>query len=149
MLRKVSGSIIFGLLLAANTTVMGSRTPGICPNVSIGYDVYKVMDQASLLSTHSWEYGTAAEAFLEFYNPEFSVFGDFPFPANGLPIPDPFIYSLSYAKPHISINSTTFIDGDGNFIPIIRKCFLANKICRCRWRSGISWSFRSPLRPDR
>lgn len=118
MSRQLSSSILLWLPLAANAAILGSRSSGICPNnVSIGYDVYKVADQARALSSHSWEFGTAAEAFLELYNPEYSVFGDLPFPANGLPTPDPSIYSLKYAKPHISTNSTTFIDGDGKLFP--------------------------------
>ena len=110
MSRQLSKtSSFFWLPLVANAAILSPRS---C-SVEIGYDVYKVADQASLLSTHSWEYGTAAEAFLELYNPEYSVFADSPFPGNTLPTPNSSIYSLKYAKPYISLNETTFIDGDG------------------------------------
>ena len=108
MSRQKSGFL--WLTLTTNVAALSSRSS--C-NVSIGYDVYKVADQAGRLSSHSWEYGTAAEAFLELYDPEYSVFGSDPFPANKLPTPDSSIYALKYAAPLISTNATTFIDGDG------------------------------------
>ncbi|ESK86698.1 hypothetical protein Moror_10945 [Moniliophthora roreri MCA 2997] len=47
---------------------------------SPGFDIKKVALLAESLPSHSWEYGTAAEALLELYNPSISVFGDKPFP---------------------------------------------------------------------
>ncbi|KAI9740607.1 MAG: hypothetical protein M1834_005188 [Cirrosporium novae-zelandiae] len=85
-----------------------------CSNVSVGYDVNKVAARAKELASHSWEYGTAAEAFLELYNPELSVFGDDPFPMNDIPQPEvTSIPSLVYAKPVIRTDNQTLIDGDG------------------------------------
>ncbi|KAB8342746.1 hypothetical protein FH972_022344 [Carpinus fangiana] len=84
-----------------------------CPDVDAGFDVQKVMDRATSLSSHSWEYGTAAEALLELSNSEFSVFSSSAFPDGKLPNPDPSIASLSYAKPNIRTDSQTLVDGDG------------------------------------
>lgn len=44
------------------------------------FDIRKVIKVATNISSHSWEFGTAAEALLEIYNPELSVFGECPFP---------------------------------------------------------------------
>lgn len=74
-----------------------------------GYDVQKVKDQMVILATHSWEYGTASEALLELDTPSLSVFGDRPFP-----VPDnPSSSAMVYAKPHIQLDSSTLVDGDG------------------------------------
>ncbi|KDR72670.1 hypothetical protein GALMADRAFT_142965 [Galerina marginata CBS 339.88] len=60
-----------------------------------GFDIKKVAQQAQALPSHSWEFGTAAEALLELYNPQLSVFGAKPFP---VPTVDPnTIRALDYA----------------------------------------------------
>jgi hypothetical protein len=87
--------------------------PNTC-KFDIGYNVNFVADQARALSSHSWEYGTTAEAFLELYNPSLSIFGPDPFPGGQIPYVDwTEVKALSYAKPFILINSETLIDGDG------------------------------------
>src|SRR5690242_11848123 len=45
-----------------------------------GFDIQSVSSLAWSLPTHSWEYGAAAEAMLELYTPQTSVFGVAPFP---------------------------------------------------------------------
>ncbi|KAI7785674.1 six-hairpin glycosidase-like protein [Diaporthe eres] len=76
--------------------------------------ISKVIMQGRLLASHSWEYGALSEALLEWYNPEFSVFGKDAFPDGKIPILQVGdIQSLSYAEPDIRTNSTTLIDGDG------------------------------------
>lgn len=73
-----------------------------------------IIAQGDRLATHSWEYGTFAEALLEWYDPYYSVFGNNPFPDGKIPVADiTEVRSLSYAQPHISTNSTTLVDGDG------------------------------------
>jgi rhamnogalacturonyl hydrolase YesR len=47
---------------------------------SPGFEIKQVVQQAQALPAYSWEFGTAAEALLELYNPDLSVFGDSPFP---------------------------------------------------------------------
>jgi hypothetical protein len=83
----------------------------------VGYNVSLVADQARSLASHSWEYGTAAEAFLELYNPTLSIFGPDPFPGGKVPRVDwRQVNALSYVKPFILTNNETLIDGDGKFI---------------------------------
>lgn len=80
---------------------------------SPGFNVQKVAEIAKKLPSHSWEFGTAAEALLEIYDPSYSVFGDKPFPipklsAKGSP-------SLSYAstKIHVGAPPNALVNGGG------------------------------------
>lgn len=83
--------------------------------------ISNVIMQGRLLASHSWEYGALSEALLEWYNPEFSVFSRDAFPAGQVPVLQVGdIQSLSYAIPHIRINSTTLIDGDGKRLVYVR-----------------------------
>jgi hypothetical protein len=59
------------------------------------------------LASHSWEWGTAAEALLELYTPELSVFGSNPFPNGKVPHADPSsTFALEYAKQFINLHGT-------------------------------------------
>lgn len=74
-----------------------------------------IIDQATRLATHSWEYGTLAQALLEWNSPEISVFGADPFPDGQIPsvsVDD--TPSLSYAISHISTDGDTLVNGDGS-----------------------------------
>ncbi|KAG7086885.1 hypothetical protein E1B28_002805 [Marasmius oreades] len=83
-----------------------------------GFNIQKVSSQASILPSHSWEYGTASEALLELYNRSLSVFGCNPFPpgpgpeslASGGGVP-----GLEYASQKIVIGDPPngLADGDG------------------------------------
>ncbi|KAF2159504.1 hypothetical protein M409DRAFT_70957 [Zasmidium cellare ATCC 36951] len=95
--------LVFGLGLAS----------AACPAVNIGYDPNAVTGAGKDLSSHSWEYGTAAEAPLELYDPDLSVFSPNAFPNGRVPSPSQSISSLSFAKPHISTSGNTLVDGDG------------------------------------
>lgn len=76
--------------------------------------INNVIWQGRVLASHSWEYGAFSEALLEWYDPEFSVFGKGAFPDGKIPVLQVGdVQSLSYAKPNIRTNSTTLIDGDG------------------------------------
>ncbi|KAJ7233097.1 family 88 glycosyl hydrolase [Mycena rebaudengoi] len=77
---------------------------------SPGFDMEKVASLAESLPEQSWEFGTAAEALLELYNPELSVFGK-PFPV-AKTSPDS-IKALSYAREKITIGNTGLSDGNG------------------------------------
>ncbi|TFK63599.1 hypothetical protein BDN72DRAFT_861999 [Pluteus cervinus] len=66
-----------------------------------GFDIQKVVDVALQSSSHSWEYGVAAEALLELYNPELSVFGAKPFPVPT--VQKDSVQSLAYASTKIEI----------------------------------------------
>ena len=84
---------------------------------NVGYNVDLVAGHARTLASHSWEYGTAAEALLELYNSSLSVFSSDPFPGGKIPNVNWMnVNALSYVQPFISTNSQTLIDGDGQFI---------------------------------
>ena len=73
----------------------------------------KVIAQVKELAAHSWEYGTAAEALLEFDTPGLSVFGKDPFPGDNLPtfcIEE--VQSLKYARQHIKTDEKTLCDDE-------------------------------------
>ncbi|KAF8211102.1 hypothetical protein K438DRAFT_1554100, partial [Mycena galopus ATCC 62051] len=76
-----------------------------------GFDIAQVAALAESLPSHSWEFGTAAEALLELYNPELSVFGNSPFPvANTDPSS---VKALAYAAEKITTGGQTLSNGDG------------------------------------
>jgi hypothetical protein len=104
-------------LIAQGGLIHSSPTYNATGAVNAGYDVGKIEAQAKTLASHSWEYGTAAEAIVELEYPEISVFGSDPFPNGRIPLPDP--AAVAYPKQHIQTNSQTLIDGDGT-------CFFEN-----------------------
>lgn len=72
-----------------------------------------VLQQAIRVAVHSWEYGTVAEALLEWNNPDLSIWNN-PFPGGQIPtlnVDD--VSALSYTIPHILTDQTTLIDADG------------------------------------
>ncbi|OCL14996.1 hypothetical protein AOQ84DRAFT_420366 [Glonium stellatum] len=82
-------------------------------NVNPGFDIFKVVIQVKRLAAHSWEYGTAAQALLELYNPSLSVFSAAPFPADKVPsVAISSTDSLVYVKPHIRVDGETLILDD-------------------------------------
>lgn len=81
---------------------------------AIGFDAHRVMSRACEQASHSWEYGTAAEALLQLHNPELSIFGMNPFPNGKIPSPDILkTPGLLYAKKFIRLGRKTLIDGGG------------------------------------
>lgn len=111
-------SVISLPLVLVSALSVSALTYGSKP-INYGYDVEKVKQQAVALATHSWEYGTAAEALLEFENPEISVFGSSPFPIPSIPPAD--VSALAYAKQHIYLNSSVLIPADGLCPPIVAR----------------------------
>lgn len=101
------------ILLSADSLAAPAHHHGQCKSVDAGFDPQKVMSRALNLSSHSWEYGTAAEAYLELTTPEYSVFNSKAFPHGKVPRVPATIPSLAYAKPNIRTNNQTLIDGDG------------------------------------
>ncbi|KAF2682877.1 hypothetical protein K458DRAFT_306384 [Lentithecium fluviatile CBS 122367] len=70
-----------------------------------------VLAKAQDVAHHSWEYGTVAEALLEWNNPDLSIWSDNPFPNGAVPtlnIND--VYALSYVKPFIKTSGNTLIE---------------------------------------
>jgi hypothetical protein len=113
MFSVISLPLVLVSALSVSAITYGSKP------INYGYDVEKVKQQAVALATHSWEYGTAAEALLEFENPEISVFGSSPFPIPSIPPAD--VSALAYAKQHIYLNSSVLIPADGLCPPIVAR----------------------------
>jgi hypothetical protein len=112
-------NILTGVLASTQAIPFGPGRESRPPNCSfdVGYDVQLVENQARRLSAHSWEYGTAAEALLEFHSPALSVFGEDPFPGGRIPRLDwTGVPGLVYAVSFIRTNNETLIDGDGTCI---------------------------------
>ena len=80
---------------------------------SPGFDIKAVLSLAISLPSHSWEFGTASEALLELYEPQYAVFGADPFPVPTIS-PSQSV-SLGYAQEKIVIGSGAngLSDGDG------------------------------------
>ncbi|KAL0571028.1 hypothetical protein V5O48_010935 [Marasmius crinis-equi] len=76
-----------------------------------GFDIEAAAALAESLPTHSWEYGSAAEALLELYNPDIAVFGSKPFPVPALEKSK--VKSLTYADDRITIGAPPNIFADG------------------------------------
>lgn len=75
---------------------------------SAGFDVYKAAEVMVRKAGQSWEWGTSAEALLELYNPELSVFSANAFPDGKIPRADPDTLALKYARQFINTNSEVF-----------------------------------------
>jgi hypothetical protein len=86
-----------------------SRT-AIADVVDSGYDVFSAAQVMIDKASHSWEWGTGAEALLELYNNELSVFGSNPFPNGLIPSADPGIISLAFAQPFINTDAQVLVD---------------------------------------
>ncbi|KAK0200675.1 hypothetical protein DFS33DRAFT_1265762 [Desarmillaria ectypa] len=81
--------------------------------LSPGFDIASVAALAESLPSHSWEFGTASEALLELYNPNISVYGQIPLPAESY-LPSS-VKALSYAKEKIAlgVGANGLSNGDG------------------------------------
>ncbi|KAK7034656.1 hypothetical protein VNI00_012298 [Paramarasmius palmivorus] len=82
-----------------------------------GFDIRSVTALAESLPSHSWEFGTAAEALLELYNASFSVFS--PCHRDSAPVPDiqaptKTVRALSYANQNIVIGAPPNVLADGD-----------------------------------
>ncbi|PVI08260.1 hypothetical protein DM02DRAFT_579493 [Periconia macrospinosa] len=71
-----------------------------------------VLQKAVEVATHSWEYGTVAEALLEWNDPKLSIWND-PFPGGKVPKLDVgSVRALEYVRPFIKTTGNTLVDGD-------------------------------------
>ncbi|KAF6756331.1 family 88 glycosyl hydrolase [Ephemerocybe angulata] len=77
------------------------------------FNIAKVTTLAESLPSHSWEYGTMAEALLELYNPDYAVFGSKAFPVPTLQKKD--VRALEYAAKKITFGtgSDGLVNGNG------------------------------------
>ncbi|KAK7018324.1 hypothetical protein R3P38DRAFT_2982207 [Favolaschia claudopus] len=106
-MSKPTLSSFLKLILAA-LTATHSPTP-----FDAGFDISAVAREATILPTHSWEYGTAVQALFELNSPLLSVFGPAPFPVQTLP--PSAVPALAYAKEKIVLGTGVngLSDGDG------------------------------------
>ncbi|EEY14352.1 conserved hypothetical protein [Verticillium alfalfae VaMs.102] len=81
----------------------------VANDVNAGFNAYTAAQVMVDRASHSWEWGTAAEALLELYNPELSVFGPEPFPGGKIPKADPSTFALRYARRCINRNSQILV----------------------------------------
>lgn len=96
-------TILFSMLAMSSVDAAAVKR---APNP--GFDVQKVRGQMMNLAGHSWEWGTASEALLEWDSPALSVFGTpFPVPSN------PSSPALDYARQHIFLNGQYLVPDDG------------------------------------
>ncbi|KAJ9609739.1 hypothetical protein H2200_006067 [Cladophialophora chaetospira] len=82
-----------------------------------GFDPLKVLEQGRSITSRSWEFGTLAEALLEYHDPALTVFDAEAFPSGSIPtVPDPSqVASLAFAKSVIWTNNTDLLtDGEGS-----------------------------------
>ncbi|KAF8954902.1 hypothetical protein BDZ97DRAFT_1862403 [Flammula alnicola] len=82
--------------------------------ISPNFDIRTVAKVAETIPTHSWEFGTSAEAQLELYNPELSVFGATPFPVPSVPKSQ--VRALNYAANTVDFGTgySALAKGDGS-----------------------------------
>jgi hypothetical protein len=81
-------------------------------DVDPGYDVSSAAQVMVNLAGQSWEWGTTAEALLELYDPELSVFGSDPFPGGTVPSPAAGTFALEYAQSYIDIDGQVLVAQD-------------------------------------
>jgi len=99
--RKLVVSLLVGVL---------SSKFIVAVDVDAGYDAYSAAQAMVDKASHSWEWGTAAEALLELYDNELSVFGSDPFPGGKIPNADTdTVFALQYAKQYINTNGQVFV----------------------------------------
>ena len=96
-------SISYGVYL-----FLYSPIHSVHPALDVPSSIQAVLDQAQRISSHSWEYATAAEAALELHNPSLSVFGASPFPKAKVPnITNALaVAALSYIEPLVHTNGS-------------------------------------------
>ncbi|OAA74265.1 Six-hairpin glycosidase [Akanthomyces lecanii RCEF 1005] len=100
--RHTAAAIVAALCAASSPIVLA--------DVNAGFNVRSAADVAVSHASHSWEWGTTAQALLELDNNDLSVFGDEPFPNGQIPHADPNIRALAYVKPHIRRDGQTLTE---------------------------------------
>src|SRR6266550_3103541 len=81
MAKLLKCAILFTwTVLGLRTAAAASLSSKLAMPFDPGFDIFKVVQLAVALPSHSWEYGAACESLLELFDPDISVFGDAPFP---------------------------------------------------------------------
>lgn len=93
-------------LLTASLLVADVFSQSVCTStVDIGYSPTAVQAIASSKAKSNWEWGTTAQALLELYDPDVSVYSDNAFP--GGKIPNKKTTATTYAKGKIVTSGNT------------------------------------------
>ncbi|PNP59720.1 hypothetical protein THARTR1_00599 [Trichoderma harzianum] len=96
-------------LASSLLALVGSSVIAAAAEVDAGYDAFQAAQVMVNIASHSWEWGTAAEALLELYNPELSVFSANPFPNGAVPKASGSTFALTYARQFINRNSQVLV----------------------------------------
>ena len=124
-MQHTTTSILLSSLFIACTALLlkqwlspTSTTNSCKGNPSVSYNASLALEQATALASYSWEMGTAAEALLELYDGELSVFGrrasPFAHPASSPPPDLEHAKSLLYAKSRINTHADSHELQDGH-----------------------------------
>lgn len=90
--------------------VVGLFASNVLSNeVNAGFNAFQAAQVMVDKAGQSWEWGTAAEALLELYNPELTVYSSNAFPGGRVPKADPNTFALQYARQFINTNSQVFV----------------------------------------
>ena len=91
-----------------------NASPELCRSTfNYTFRINAARSQVERLSTHSWEYGTGVEAMLELLDPDMTVFGTEPFPADKvqkLPMKRP--QSILWMQRHIRVRNEPTLYAD-------------------------------------
>ncbi|KAF9693203.1 hypothetical protein EKO04_008616 [Ascochyta lentis] len=99
--------MVFMSLLSLITyfTLVVSGATVCMRNIEIGYNINQVSDLAASKAKSNWEWGTQAQALLEWRDPTISVFSDNAFPGGN--IPKQSTAGTTYAKRYIKTSGNT------------------------------------------
>lgn len=100
-MRTAPLPLVLGLFVSA----------GVSSEVTAGFNAFQAAQVMVDKAGQSWEWGTAAEALLELYNPELTVYSNNAFPGGKIPKADPNTFALKYARQFINtnVNSQVFV----------------------------------------
>ena len=99
------------LRVLVSLSICGLATSVCNTVINIGYDVNKVSGLSTSKAKSNWEWGTHAQALLELYDPQISVFSENAFP--GGRIPNARTAATDYARPKIRTSGNTLTQAGG------------------------------------
>ena len=108
---SITCSLLTFILGSAFSKALPSDSSSAFP-FSPGFDIRAVSTLATSLPSHSWEFGTASQALLELYDPQYAVFGE-PFPVPTIRPRQSIALSYAQKKIVIGTGANALSDGDG------------------------------------
>ena len=99
------------LRVLVSLSICGLATSVCNTAINIGYNVNRVSDLSTSKAKSNWEWGTHAQALLELYDPQISVFSENAFP--GGKIPNARTAATDYARPKIRTSGNTLTQAGG------------------------------------